>query len=44
MKYESLSKYLVKLNQRFATNLCQLLILKSGHRLCLITIGKKLKN
>jgi len=40
MKYEGLSKYLVKLNEWFVYTHSPLLILNSGHRLCLITIGK----
>jgi len=40
MKYEGLSKYLVKLSEWFVYTRCSLLILKSGHRLCLITNGK----
>jgi hypothetical protein len=40
MKYEGLSKYLVKLNQWFVSTTTRLVILGSGHRLCLITIGK----
>jgi len=35
MKYESLSKCLVKLNQRFAWGRKPFVLLKSGHRLCL---------
>ena len=40
MKYEGLSKYLVKLNQWFVNDRFPILILMSGHRLCLMTIGK----
>ena len=40
MKYEGLSKYLVKLNQWFVIGHKPLLTLKSGHGLCLIKIGK----
>jgi hypothetical protein len=40
MKYEGLSKYLVKLKQRFVYSHCPLLILRSGHGLCLITMVK----
>ncbi len=46
MKYEGLSKYLVKLKQWFVHSHHLLLILRSGHRLCLITLEKikKTKN
>jgi hypothetical protein len=46
MKYEGLSKYLVKLSQRFVYSHYPSLILRSGHRLCLITLEKikKTKN
>jgi hypothetical protein len=40
MKYEGLSKYLVKLNKWFVTRHFRVLILRSGHKLCLVTIGK----
>jgi hypothetical protein len=40
MKYEGLSKCLVKLNQWFASTTTRFVILGSGHRLCLVTIGK----
>ena len=46
MKYEGLSKYLVKLNQWFVIGPKPLLTLRSGHRLCPITMVKikKTKN
>ena len=44
MKYESLSKFLVKLNQWFDNRFRSALILKPGHKLCLITFIQKTKN
>jgi len=44
MKYEDLSKFLVKLNQRFFDCVSPVLFLESGHKLCLITIVQKIKN
>jgi hypothetical protein len=44
MKYESLSKFLVKLNQWFVNWLYPLVLLKSGHKLCLMIIIQKTKN
>jgi hypothetical protein len=44
MKYESLSKFLVKLIERFANCFHSALILKAGHKLCLITFIQKTKN
>lgn len=44
MKYEGFSKFLVKLNQWFVNSLRPLLILESGHKLCLRIIIQKTKN